>query len=165
VVLWGDHGWQLGEHGLWCKHTNFETSTHSLLLCRAPGQTAPGQKTEALVEFVDIFPSLCQLCGLPLPDGLEGLSFGPLLDSPGQPWKKAAFSQYPRGANMGWSVRTDRYRYTEWGLWEQPPVAVELYDEQADPGENTNLAGRAEHAELQARLSRILHQGWRAALP
>ena len=114
VVLWGDHGWQLGEHGLWCKHTNFEIATRVPMIFSAPGQKAAGAKTDALVEFVDIYPTLCELCGLPLPDGLEGTSLVPLLDEPDRPWKTAAFSQYPRGKAMGYSMRTDRYRYTEW---------------------------------------------------
>jgi len=165
IVLWGDHGWQLGEHGLWCKHTDFETSTRSLLICSAPGQKAPGRKTDALVEFVDIYPTLCDLCGLPLPDGLEGASFAPLLDQPDRPWKTAAFSQYPRGNYMGYSIRTDRYRYTEWRRCGEKPVAVELYDHLNDPGENINIAGRPENRDIVARLSRRLRLGWRHALP
>jgi arylsulfatase A-like enzyme len=165
VVVWGDHGWQLGEHGLWCKHTNFETSARSLLLCASPTQKAKGKPTKALVEFVDLYPTLCDLCGLPLPEGLEGTSFAPVLDAPDRPWKKAAFSQYPRGKVMGHSIRTDRYRYTEWAERGQPPVGVELYDHHADPGENANLAARPEHQDLVARLRAQLRAGWRAALP
>ncbi len=165
VILWGDHGWQLGEHGLWCKHTNFETSAHVLMICSSPGQKAKGKPTKALVEFVDIYPSLCELCGLPVPDGVEGTSFAPLMDAPARPWKKAAFSQYPRGQYMGHSIRTDRYRYTEWGRLGEEPVARELYDHEADPAENVNLANRPESKNLVARLSATLHAGWRAARP
>ena len=165
VVLWGDHGWQLGEHGLWCKHTNFETSAHSLMLCCSPGQKAPGVPTDALTEFVDIYPSLCELCALPVPEGLEGTSFAPLMDDPKRPWKKAAFSQYPRGRYMGYSMRTGRYRYTEWGLLGEQPVGVELYDHEADPAENVNSAQRPENKPLAARLSGMLRKGWRAARP
>jgi arylsulfatase A-like enzyme len=165
IVLWGDHGWQLGEHGLWCKHTNFETSAHVPLICCSPSQKAQGKPSRALTEFVDIYPSLCELCGLPLPEGLEGASFAPLMDNPNRPWKPAAFSQYPRGRYMGYSMRTDRYRYTEWGLLGQEPVGAELYDHEADPAENVNLAGRPEHKALVARLSRMLHAGWREAKP
>ncbi len=165
IVLWGDHGWQLGEHGLWCKHTNFETSAHAPLICASPDQKAKGGKPRALTEFVDIYPSLVDLCGLPMPGGLEGTSFRPLMDNPDLPWKKAAFSQYPRGRNMGYSMRTDRYRYTEWGALGQEPVARELYDHERDPAENVNLANRPEHKETVARLSAMLKQGWRAAQP
>ena len=85
VVLWGDHGWKLGEHDGWCKHTNFENDTHAPLIVRAPGQKAPGGKTRALVEFVDIYPTLCDLAGLAKPDHLEGTSVAPLLDDPQLP--------------------------------------------------------------------------------
>jgi iduronate 2-sulfatase len=168
VVLWGDHGWQLGEHGTWDKHCNFETSTHSPLIVSVPGQN-PG-RTDALVEFVDIYPSLCELCGLPLADGLEGTSFAPLIDDPRRGWKSAAFSQYPRvipghGRGMGHSMRTGRYRLTEWTGENGELVAVELYDHQADPQENVNVAKRPENQARVEQLRQRLHAGWRAALP
>jgi len=166
VVLWGDHGWHLGEHGLWCKHTNFEVATRSPLIFRAPNQKRPGAKTDALAEFVDIYPTLCQLCELPIPGGLEGISLVPVMDNPKRPWKKAAFSQYPRGRVMGYSMRTDRYRYTEWvKRTGGEAVARELYDHQNDPGENVNIASKPESKALVAKLSKMLHAGWRAALP
>lgn len=165
VILWGDHGWQLGEHGLWCKHSNFETSCHAPMICSSPDQKAPGKPCQALTEFVDIYPSLCDLAGLPVPEHLEGTSFAPLMDRPDLPWKTAAFSLYPRGGTMGWSMRTDRYRYTEWGPWQQEPLFRELYDHQADPDENVNIAGHPDQAETVAALSKQLHQGWRGARP
>jgi iduronate 2-sulfatase len=168
VVLWGDHGWQLGEHGIWNKHTNFETSTRSLLVVSAPGQKKVNAKTAGLTEFVDIYPSLCELAGLPLPQGLEGASFKPLLDDPQRQWKSAAFSQYPRPAQkaMGYTMKTARHRYTEWlNQATGALIAAELYDHQQDPQENVNVAGRAEHKELVAQLSAQLKAGWRAALP
>lgn len=165
IVLWGDHGWQLGEHGLWCKHTNFETSARAPMICSVPGQKSRGIQSQALTEFVDIYPTLCELCDLPLPEGLEGTSFVPLLDEPDRPWKEAAFSQYPRGKYMGYSMRTQRHRYTEWGLLGEKPIAVELYDHDKDPDENLNLAGRPENKELVSALSDKLRRGWRGALP
>lgn len=165
IVLWGDHGWHLGEHGLWCKHTNFENATRSLLILSAPGQRNTGAKTNALAEFVDIYPTLCELCGLPIPEGLEGASLAPVMDNPNRPWKRAAFSQYPRGKVTGYSVRTGQYRYTEWAERGKDPVGVELYDHQTDPQENVNIADRAENKALVENLSRTLHEGWRAALP
>lgn len=167
VVLWGDHGWQLGEHGLWNKHTNFETSTRSLLVVSAPGQKRVNAKTGGLTEFVDIYPSLCELAGLPLPEGLEGASFKRLLDDPQQSFKQAAFSQYPRAGQktMGYTMKTARYRYTQWQSADGEVVARELYDHKVDSQENVNLAGRPEHKELVAKLSAQLHAGWRAALP
>ncbi|MCO6457416.1 MAG: sulfatase [Pirellulaceae bacterium] len=163
VVLWGDHGWKLGEHGAWCKHSNFENDANAPLIIRSPGQRAPGGKTRALVEFVDIYPTLCDLARLPKPEHLEGTSAAPLLDDPDRTWKPAAFSQYPRGKIMGYSMKTDRYRYTAWK--DTPTGAVmarELYDHQTDPAENTNLAGQPEHQQLVARLHVQLDAGWKA---
>ncbi|UCD30336.1 MAG: sulfatase [Planctomycetota bacterium] len=165
IVLWGDHGWQLGEHGLWCKHTNFELATHSPMIFSVPNQKNKGAKTDALSEFVDIYPTLCELCNLPIPEGLEGTSLVPVMNDPGRPWKKAAFSQYPRGPHMGYSMKTDRYRYTEWAEKGKEPVGIELYDHQNDPDENVNIANRPENKELVAKLSKMLHAGWQAALP
>lgn len=164
VVLWGDHGWQLGEHGLWCKHTNFELAARAPLILRVPGKRA-GARSAALVEFVDIYPTLCELCGLTLTEGLEGTSLVPLLVDPTRRWKTAAFSQYPRGKVMGYSMKTDRYRYTEWREADGKAAAVELYDHQADPAEDVNLAGQPGREQLAAELRRQLKGGWRAAVP
>lgn len=162
VILWGDHGWKLGEHGSWCKHTNFENDTHAPLICRAPGQKAPGGKTNALVEFVDIYPSLCELAGLPLPVHLEGSSFASLLSDPGQSWKQAAFSQYPRGRDiMGYSMRTDRYRFTQWKQRNGTIIAQELYDHQTDPLENVNVVDAAGYAGTVKQLAGQLQAGWK----
>lgn len=165
VVLWGDHGWHLGDNGLWCKHSNFERATRSPLILRIPGARNAGAKISALVEFVDIYPTLCELCGLPLPQGLEGTSLLPLVENPNLPWKKAAFSQYPRGKVMGYSMRTDRYRYTEWQSPEGSVVARELYDHEVDPWESENLADRPELQSLVRQLSEQLRAGWEAAIP
>jgi len=170
VILWGDHGWHLGDHGLWCKHTNFERAAHAPLIFRAPGVGQPGTKCSALAEFVDIYPTLCALCGLAMPDGLEGTSLAPLFKAPARPWKKGAFSQYPRsvpeaGRVMGYSVRTERYRLTEWAAPGKDFRALELYDYVKDPNETTNLANDPEHAATVKELTELLHGGWRAALP
>ncbi len=157
VVLWGDHGWQLGEHGLWCKHCNFNTSLNAPLIVSAPGIT--GEKTSsALVEFADIYPTLCELAGLPLPDHLEGTSLVPLLETPGRSWKQAVFSRYFAGD----SIRTDRYLYTEWSDSEGDMSARMLYDHQMDPKENENISEKPENRELVAQLSQILHDGWQS---
>ncbi|MBE0540779.1 MAG: sulfatase [Verrucomicrobia bacterium] len=170
VILWGDHGWQLGEHGLWCKHTNFEEATRSPMIISVPGQRNAGSRTEALVEFVDIYPSLAELCGLSLPEGLEGTSFKPLLDDPQRPWKKAAFSQYPRpipdqGRGMGHTLRTERYRFTEWTVPGKDFREYELYDYQTDPQGNRNLANQPDYAAKVKELAELMRGGWRAALP
>ena len=165
VILWGDHGWKLGEYADWCKHTNFEYDTHVPLLLRGPGIPAGG-RCDALVEYVDIYPTLAELCGLSVPEHCEGASFRPLLADPRRPWKSAAFSQYPRGPVMGVSLRTLRWRYTEWTDHATGDVAArELYDHAAGPRAVRNLAGDPEHADLVGRLSDRLRLGWRAALP
>ena len=166
VVVWGDHGWHLGDHGLWCKHTNFESATHAPLIFRAPGQAKTGTKTAALSEFVDVYPTLSELAGLPLPETLEGTSAVPLLNDPDRPWKTAAFSQYPRGSRMGYSTRTDRYRYTRWQERQTGELyASELYDHQTDPAENKNLAGDPALAETIKKLDAIHEAGWKGARP
>ncbi len=162
VLLFGDHGWHLNDHhGLWRKSTVFEESARAPLIVAAPGRKADAVSSR-LVEFVDIFPTLVELCGLPLPEGLEGLSMSPLLDNPGQPWKKAAFTVVRRGRDvLGRSARTDRYRYTEWGS----EAVAELYDHETDPHEWTNLAKDPRHAETLTRMRKVLTDGWRSALP
>ena len=166
IVLWGDHGWKLGEYSAWCKHTNFELDTHAPVVLSVPGQKNAGKKTKALVEFVDIYPTLCEAAGLPVPDHLEGTSMMPLLDDPDRPWKKAAFSQYPRGKLMGYTMRTDRWRYTEWRDRKTRKVAArELYDHEADPGENVNVAGKPERKDVVAKLAAMVDAGWQAAKP
>ena len=166
ICLWGDHGWQLGEHDIWCKHTNFEEATHAPLIISAPNQQNKGAKTEALAEFVDIYPTLCDLAGIPAPKDLEGTSLAPVMENPKRPWKKAAFSQYPRPDNvMGYSMRTDRYRYTEWQKKGSDPVAVELYDYRTDPQGNVNIAGLPESRGVVKELAGQLKAGWKAAKP
>ncbi|WP_198141309.1 sulfatase [Verrucomicrobium spinosum] len=173
IVLWGDHGWKLGEHGSWCKHSTVENDTNAPLLVSVPGLKSAGQKTAALVEFVDIYPSLAELCGLPLPAHLEGTSFVPVLNEPSRAWKSAAFSQYPRGAKeagvavMGYSMRTEKYRLTRWvdRTDASKVVALELYDHQTDPQENINLAADPAKADLVKQLSAQAEQGWQAAKP
>jgi arylsulfatase A-like enzyme len=167
VILWGDHGWHLGDHGLWCKHSNFESATHAPLILRVPGMTGAGRSSRALVEFLDIYPSLCELAGLPLPEHLAGRSFAPLLKDPGGAWKTAALSQYPRGPAMGRSMRTDRYRLTVWQDRKDREKfhAVELYDHQTDPAENVNLAADPGYAERVKELLALFDEQWPRAKP
>lgn len=165
VILWGDHGWHLGDQGMWCKHTNFEVATRAPMIIRVPGQPAAGAKTNALAEFVDIYPTLCDLCDLSMPDGLEGTSLAPVIEVPDRPWKTAAFSQYPRGEVMGRSIRTDRYRYTEWAEPDKEPVGIELYDYEQDPHETVNLASWPHMADTAKALKGRLRAGWREAMP
>ena len=150
VILWGDHGWHLGEHNFWGKHNVLHLATNSPLIVSAPGFAA-GQRCERLVEFVDIYPSLCDLAGITtVNETLQGSSFKPLLSSPGRPWKKAAFSKY--GAAV--SVITDRYNYAEFTNGEKM-----LFDLEQDASENVNIVGVVEHQGLVAELSRLLRSG------
>lgn len=167
VILWGDHGWHLGEQNHWAKQTAFELATRAPLIVSAPGKKGVGVKCDALVEFVDIYPTLCELAGLPLPTQLEGVSFAPLLDAPGKPWKTAAFSQVVNGPAMGRTMRTERHRFTRWHPIAAPgeTLALELYDLGVDVAERENVAARPEHAPLVKQLSSKLDAGWRGARP
>ena len=162
IVFLSDNGWHVGEHGMWHKFTLFEESARVPLIVCAPGMKSKGKACEGLVEFVDIFPTLTDLCGLKPPDGLEGISMRPLLENPARPWKTAAFTQQARNPIMGRSIRTERWRYTE---WDEGRDGVELYDEQADPHEFANLANDPEYAGRMGELQGMLRAGWRSALP
>jgi arylsulfatase A-like enzyme len=159
VVLWSDHGYHLGDHGLWGKATDFEEAVRSTLIVSAAG--IPTARTRGLVELVDLYPSLCELCGLPQPERLEGTSFVPLMRSPGRAWKSAVFSQASPRKAEGFSMRTDRYRYTEWRR-DGRIVATELYDREVDPDETRNTAPTADPGLLD-RLQTQLRIGWKAA--
>jgi len=156
VVLWGDHGFHLGEKGLWKKTTNFEDSARVPLIIAAPGAKAAGQASPRLAELVDVYPTLAEICALPAPNHLQGRSLRPLLDDPRQAWKDAAYTQVRRGGKvLGRSVRTERWRYTE---WDEGRAGIELYDHQNDPHEFRNLAQETQFAgtvkELQSLLRR-----------
>ena len=161
IVLAGDHGFHLGEHGKWRKNTLFEVSLRSPLIVSIPGQTYRSVKTDALVELVDIYPTLCDACQLPIPSQLEGISMIPVIEQPTRSWKTAAFSE--KGQGPGNTMRTKQYRYTEWG--RNGSRGVELYDYDTDPDETINIANLPENAELVANLREQLHAGWQAALP
>jgi len=160
IVLWGDHGWHLGDHGMWCKHTNYEQATRAPLIVVAPGHRA-GQRVAALVEFVDIYPTVCALAGLPRPAHLGGVSLVPLLEDPAAPGRPAAFQVYSRstrehGRLLGHAVRTDRWRYVEWRRRDGGVVARELYDMGAAWIEAVNLAGAAGHEGVVAEHAALL---------
>ncbi len=170
VVLWGDHGWHLGDQGLWGKHTNFERAIRTPLIVSVPNLGVLGGTAEGLVESVDLYPTLAELCGLAAPSDLEGVSLVPLLKDPGLDWKQAAFSEYFRtlpelGRVSGHSMRTDRYHFIEWTFSESGEVIHELYDLGEDEAERINLAGDPSHSDLVGELAERLRAGWRAALP
>ena len=173
VVLWGDHGYHLGEKALWCKTTNYELDTCAPLILSVPGAASVGRSCAALVEFVDIYPTLVDCAGLPPPEQLDGISLKPLLDEPGRPWKRAAFSQFPRPwayagrpAVMGYTLRTERWRYIEWQDFSSgEALACELYDYEADGKELRNLAGAVECDATLAEHRQLLRDGWPDCLP
>jgi arylsulfatase A-like enzyme len=143
VVVWGDHGWHLGDQTIWGKHSTFERALRSPLLVRVPGVGRPGSTAEGIVEAVDIYPTLAELAGLPAPEGLDGRSFVPLLRNPAGPGKEAAYSRWTGRRTL----RTDRYRVV---LHEKGEPRVELFDHAADPLETHNVA--AQHPEVVKRL-------------
>ena len=148
VVLWGDHGWNLGEHTLWCKHSCYETSMHIPLIVRAPGVKG-GQRRRSLIETIDVYPTLCHLAAVPLPQHLEGQSFKPLLHKAGASWKEMAIGRYRNGD----SIRTDRYRFTEYTNMTGKHMGAMLYDHTQDPGENVNVLRRRRSVARDLRQS------------
>ena len=161
-MVWGDHGWHLGDHGLWNKHTDFENATHTLLLMSIPG-TKPGIRPVTLCEFTDVYPTLCDLMNIPAPKYLDGISLVPAIKNPEVQLRDYAFSQYPReGAKvMGYTIRTARFRYTEWmkdGYRTDIPynkkyvMAREMYDYEKDPLEKVSVIDKPEYAQDQKKL-------------
>ncbi|MBM3882323.1 MAG: sulfatase [Verrucomicrobia bacterium] len=159
IVLWGDHGWHLGDHGYWTKHTNYEQANRIPLIVVAPGVTQPGSVTRQPAETVDIFPTLAELAGLPAPKGpqpIDGLNLVPVLRDPAKRVRDHASHCYPRGERLGRAIRTERYRLVEWKAIGAPAdtAEFELYDYETDPLETKNLA--ATQPEVLARLRAIL---------
>lgn len=165
IVFWSDHGYHLGEHGLWGKTSLFELDARVPLLIAAPQVQRAGVRTPALVELLDLYPTLVDLCGLPPVVGLEGVSLRPLLANPAANVKEAAFTQAPRpprlqggqSDTMGYSMRDARFRYTEWREWRTGHLqATELYDHERDPDELINRAADPALAASRAALARRL---------
>lgn len=151
VVLWGDHGWNLGDHTLWCKHSCYESSLQIPLLVRAPGIQG-GQRRSALIETIDVYPSLCTLAGIPLPEHLAGQSFVELMRNPDTKWKEAAVSRFRNGD----TIRTDALRYTEYTNPKGKRTSRMLYDHSSDPLENQNVAEK--RTDESQTLSKQLNQ-------
>ena len=167
VVLYGDHGFYLGDHGMWGKTGTFESVARVPLVVRYPGHIEAGSATSRLVELVDLYPTLCELAGLEAPEHLEGTSFVPLIADPERAWKKAAFTYHTIGPVEGRSIRTERYRFTSWRTVGRKAreIGYGLYDHRADPGEHVNLFGKPEHTATADALRERLDAGWRAAVP
>jgi len=163
IALWSDHGYQLGDHGMWCKHTNFETSTRIPFIVVDPREKDHGQRTHARVELIDMYPTLVDLAGFDSPPRIEGKSLVPLMVDP-RAWDNqdtVAFSQFHRSGNRGYSVRTQNFRYTEWRSTNTGTiVAQELYDHRSDPQENLNVANSPEREEQLRYAQSRLHQQW-----
>lgn len=157
VVLWGDHGWHLGDHGMWCKHTNYEQAARIPLIISAP-ECAAGKKSRALVETVDVYPTLCELAGLPARDGLDGMSVAATLKSPDVKIRESVIHVYPRGERLGRAIRTNRFRMVEWKVpgADASEAEYELYDYESDPLETANIA--AENPETLEKLKSLLAQ-------
>lgn len=156
VIFFGDHGYHLGEKGKWSKHnSNFEVAAHVPLIVRLPGAAGNGKSCARTVSFIDIYPTLAELCGLAKPSGIEGHSFAALLRDPSMSWDHPAFTVAKNAGFFGKSVRTERWRYTEWDDGKSGAV---LFDHDADPHEMTNLANDPKHAEAVAQLRAMLKQ-------
>ena len=146
VAVWGDHGYHLGDHGAWTKHTNYEQANRIPILIAAPGVTQAGESSSALVETVDLYPTLCQLAGLAIPSGpqpMDGKSLVPILTGNAESIRTHAYHCFPKAGKLGRAIRTPRYRLVEWkpfGSDRDPEY--ELYDYQEDPLETENLAAK-----------------------
>ena len=163
VVLWGDHGWHLGDHGMWCKHSNYEQATRIPVIVSAPGK-AQGAASKSMIESVDIYPTLCELAGIDTPSMLDGKSFAGVLDKPSQSHRDHTIQVYPRskqgvGQVLGRSIRTDRYRLVQWKAWDAPEQSSdwELYDYQTDPLETKNLADQEPQVVASMRELLAIH--------
>ena len=168
IVLWGDHGWKLGEYGDWCKHTNYELDTRIPVIVKVPGGEAQkGWQSDAIIETVDIYPTLCDLAGLKLPGHLEGSSFREVVESEGAVWDEVAFSQYPRSSRindqqtklMGYSMRTPEYRITRWINRDTgETMDTEIYDHTGTDPEMVNMAANGQNQDLLRRLNKELDE-------
>lgn len=160
VIFLGDHGWHLGEHGgYWAKVSLFEESARAPLIIAAPGLKA-NVASPRMAEFVDVYPTLTDLAGLPKQDSLQGVSLAPVLQDPERPWKKAIFTVVSRQGSLGRAVRTEQFTYIEW-----PDGSTQLYDYSKDPKEYVNLSQDPTHAKTLAEMKQLLKQGWLSAQP
>ena len=150
IVLWGDHGWNLAEHTLWCKHSCYETSMRAPLIVVAPGIEG-GKSTKGLTEFIDIYPTLCELAGIAVPQHVVGQSLVPLLKDPQRRWKEAAIGRYRTGD----TIRTDTMRFTEFSNAKEVTARM-LYDHQKDADENVNVAEQESYSEQVEALTKKL---------
>ncbi|QEG36361.1 Choline-sulfatase [Bythopirellula goksoeyrii] len=159
VLLLGDHGYHLGEHGWWNKVTVFELGARGPMVMWVPCAEKMGQETDSVVEFLDIYPTFVDYCGLKAPHKLSGKSLRPVLENPSSTWDKAAYTQVVRGGvGMGYSVRVGPWRFTQWG--NDGEGGIELYDHSKDQLEYYNLADQPEYSKLRKRLATLLKKGF-----
>jgi len=160
IVLSGDNGYQHGNNGVWTKGVCWESTSRIPLLLKVPNIGKKGQRSGALVELLDIYPTLCEAASLPVPKHCEGRSLLPLLRNPDQEWSECAFTQYRKGKVIGRSIRTDRYRFTLWEHESGELKGVELYDQQNDPQGNVNLAASPENEKLVQQMTKLHREKW-----
>jgi len=156
IVLWGDHGFHLGDHGLWGKHTTMEQANRVPLMIHVPGKTAGN--TSTLVELLDLYPTLAELAGFEIPAQLQGKSLIAALDDQAIDLGDVAISQYKRKGAYGYSMRTQRYRYTEWVAENGKVVYRDLYDLDSDPGETLNIGMLPENQALMDSMATLLRK-------
>lgn len=156
IVLWGDHGFHLGDHGLWGKHTTMEQANHVPLIIKVPGQKATIFNKP--VGLLDIFPTLTDLANLPAPKILQGDSLSPVIYHKPVDFEAVAISQYKRKGAYGYSLRTERYRYTEWLSKNKKVVYKDLYDMEKDPGETENVIAQQDYQQISEQLAKLLRE-------
>lgn len=156
IVLWGDHGYHLGEHGLWRKNSLYEESARAPLIFSGAGIKANAEGCSRRVEFVDIYPTVADLAGLKAPANLEGVSLRPLLENPQTEWDRPAYTQVQFRENPGYSIRSGKWNYVEWDKGGR--AGRELYDQDTDPQEFNNLADQPKQAAIQKKLQSLLRQ-------
>ena len=179
IVVWGDHGFKLGDHNSWGKMTNYNIDLKVPIIIRYPNQPNRGAQSYGITELVDLFPTLCDIADVDIPNYVQGKSLVPLIKNPERDWKRAAFSQFHRRPKvsadgqryMGYSINTSNYHYIEWYAWNHTTGLkgelknVELYDRMNDPHEQINISSNPDLAEVTSELSNQLADGWQAALP
>lgn len=179
IVVWGDHGWKLGDHNSWGKMTNYNIDIKVPIIIRYPNQKNRGAQTYGITELVDLFPTLCELAEVDIPKYMQGISLVPLIKNPKLNWKSAAFSQFHRRPKvsadgqgyMGYSLNISNYHYIEWYTWDHESWTkgelrdIELYDRINDPYEKFNISKSNDLTEVKRELANQLADGWRKALP
>ncbi|MBI3857959.1 MAG: sulfatase-like hydrolase/transferase, partial [Planctomycetes bacterium] len=157
VVFWSDHGYHLGDHGLWMKQSLFEESSRVPMIIVAPGAKGNGSHCPRTVELLDLYPTLADLSGLTPPKELAGASLRRLLDDPSTAWDRPAFTQVQRGGFPGHAVSTEKWRYIE---WDGGKSGTQLYDRESDPREYVNLASDPKHAAVVEEMKALVKKNW-----